>query len=154
MSPGEKPLFPENRLCIRETKESTRSFRLGAWMADFVADQLGNGLLRTYLERAFKMRVLPIHVIQTRRIPFHEDGTGRLSASDAIPSETRDPDTRHSQTRLTLPTPKGGGFLRGTHSRELYSQRVRQKPSSHSLDIESVVTFAQDVGRSVGLGME
>ena len=55
---------------------------------------------------------------------------------------------------LTLPTPKGGGFLRGTHSRELYSQRVRQKPSSHSLDTESVVTFAQDVGRSVGLGME
>ena len=55
---------------------------------------------------------------------------------------------------LTPPTPKGGGFLRGTHSRELYSQRVRQKPSSHSLDIESVVTFAQDVGRSVGLGME
>jgi len=33
---------------------------------------------------------------------------------------------------LTRPTPKGGGFLRGTHARELYSQRVSQTPAIQS----------------------
>ncbi len=34
-----------------------------------------------------------------------------------------------------------GDSLRGTDLRQLYSQRVRQQSPSHSLGIESVVTF-------------
>ncbi len=66
-------------------------------------------------------------------------------------AETKRPRTR--PILLTLPTPKGGGFLRGTHSRELDSRRVRPKPPSHSLEIESVVTFAQNIRRAVGVGI-
>ncbi len=61
---------------------------------------------------------------------------------------------RSSLMLLTLPTAKAGGFLRGTHSRELYSQGVCQKPPSHSLVLESVVTFTQDVGRSIDIGVD
>ena len=44
-------------------------------------------------------------------------------------------------------------FLRGTDLPQLYLQRVGPKPSSHSLDINSVVTFAQDIRPTIHVGV-
>ncbi|PSR32111.1 MAG: hypothetical protein C7B46_15595, partial [Sulfobacillus benefaciens] len=45
--------------------------------------------------------------------------------------------------------------LRGTDLRQLYSQRVCQKPPSHSLITdESMVTFVQDVRRTIDVRIQ
>ena len=102
--------------------------------------------------------LLDFHEGRFPHLIYHSKPEDILHAFDVIDRffssyGTNHPDISRAIMPLTLPTPKGGGFLRGTHSRELDSQRVRQKPSSHSLEIESMVTFAQDIRRAVGVGI-
>jgi len=53
---------------------------------------------------------------------------------------------------LTLRTAKAVGFLRSLLSKP-YSQRVCQKPFTHSLVIQSVLAFAEYVPSSVNIGI-
>lgn len=55
---------------------------------------------------------------------------------------------------LDTPLPEGREFLWGTDLCQLSSQRVCQKPLSHSLDIEPAVTFTQNICCAIHIGIE